>query len=153
MTSPRIDVIGDQVNELDAKIENLKTGPSTIETLERNKVELANGVPTFHSIMNNFLSTKDDLRRFLNEWQQELEAKNSEVKRFTKENEGLKRQVESQHVNIRYYEKMSRECHAIKLDIQAAKASRNEWEEKAWDVEISTTKELKELEAAIDHYN
>jgi kinetochore protein NDC80 len=138
---------------LESKFEDLKTGPSAIETLERNKAELANDVSKFHSIVNNFSSKKEDLERCLGERKQELEAKNSEFERLTKENESLKQQIESQHVNIWDYEKMSRECHAIELDIQAAQASRNEWEEKAWDVEVSASKKLKELEAAIDRYN
>lgn len=152
-TAQRTAAVEALINELEAKLEDLKTGPSAIETLERNKAELANDVSKFHSIVNNFSSKKDDLERCLGERKQELEAKNSEVKRLAKENEALKQQVESQHVNIRDYEKMNRECNAIELDIQAAQASRNEWEEKAWDVEVSASKKLKELEAAIDRYN
>lgn len=142
-----------QVKELEARIEDLKTGPSAIETLEMNKSVLANDRPKFHNIVNNFSSKKEALERGLAERKQEFEAKSSEIERLSKENEVLKQQVESQHVNMRDYEKMSRECHAIELDIQAAETARNEWEEKAWDIEVSASKKLKELEGAVDRYN
>eukprot|EP01018_Ginkgo_biloba_P012754 Gb_08872 [translate_table: standard] len=141
------------VRDMEAKVEGFKTGPSAVDSLEKNKSVLANDVLKFHSIVNNFSAKKESLEKCLVERKQELEAKTVEIEKLTKENEVLKQQVESQHVNIRDYEKMSRECQSIEHDIHAAEASRNQWEEKAWELEVSASKKLKELEGAIDRYN
>eukprot|EP01018_Ginkgo_biloba_P037804 Gb_27703 [translate_table: standard] len=141
------------VLELEAKVEGLRTGPSVIESLEKDKSLLANDVVKFHSIINNFSAKKESLDKGLVERKEELEAKNIEIEKLSEENELLRQQVESQHVTMRDYEKMNRECQSIEQDIQAAEALRNQWDEKAWELEVVASKKLKELEGAIDWYN
>ena len=56
-------------------------------------------------------------------------------------------------MNIKDYEKMSREFHTFEFDIQAPQYYRNEWEERDWEVKVSMSKKLKNIEAIVDHYN
>ena len=56
-------------------------------------------------------------------------------------------------MNIKDYKKMGREFHAFKFNIQSAQDYRNEWEERDWEVKVSVSKKLKNIEATIDHYN
>ena len=68
--------------------------------------------------VNNFLSKKYELERCLGGKKQELEAKNIDVERLDNMNEVVMQHLESRHVNIKDYDNMSIECHALKLDIQ-----------------------------------
>ena len=56
-------------------------------------------------------------------------------------------------MNIKDYEKMSRDFHVFEFEIQVAQDSRNKWEERDWEVKVSVSKKLKNLEATVDHYN
>ncbi|KAH9317020.1 hypothetical protein KI387_018789, partial [Taxus chinensis] len=141
------------VNDLEAKIKGLQSGTSLIDELNQKKAVTAEDVNKFHFIINNLSSKKDALEKSLVERKQEMETKNVEIEKLTKEIEELKQQVESQGINIRDYEKMNREYQSIEADIRIVEDSRNQWEKKAWELESSASKKLKELEGAIDRYN
>ncbi|GLJ56049.1 hypothetical protein SUGI_1203390 [Cryptomeria japonica] len=141
------------VRELEVKIKGLKTGTLLIEELNQKKALIAEDVNKFHLIIDNLSSKKDTLEKRLAEQRQELEDNIVQIEQSRKENEELKQQVGSQDVNIRDYQKMKREYQIIEADIRIAEESRNHWEEKAWELEVSASKKLKELEWAIDRYN
>ncbi|GLJ50474.1 hypothetical protein SUGI_1075520 [Cryptomeria japonica] len=141
------------VKELEAKVQSLKTGPSVVEALENDKSLLAKDVVKFHSIINNFSAKKEALEKSLVEKKQELDTKNMEIEKLSKENEVLKQQVDAQHVNVRDYEKMSRELHNIEEDIRTAESARSQWDEKAWELEVLASKKLKEIEGLVDRYH
>ncbi|KAH9295529.1 hypothetical protein KI387_039117 [Taxus chinensis] len=141
------------VRELEAKVQGFKSGPPVLEALENDKSLLAKDVVKFHSIINNFSAKKEAMEKVLVEKKQELETKNLEIEKLSKENEVLKQQVDAQKINVRDYEKMSRELHSIEEDIRAAEAARHRQDEKAWELEVSASKKLKEIEGLVDTYH
>lgn len=104
-------------------------------------------------MVENFESKVAAKEKALEEREKELSAKVEENRRICEENEELKRQIDSQAVNVRDVERMKRELQAVERDIADAETERNAWEEKMWDLEATAGQNIKELEGLITESN
>ncbi|GLT41941.1 hypothetical protein SLA2020_159670 [Shorea laevis] len=133
--------------ELEAKAESLRTGPTDKEALENKKSELEEDVNKFHQIIAEFTRFIGEKERVLDEKEKELSAKEEERRRICEENEELKKRVELQTFNARDVERMKRELQSLERDIGEAEAARNSWEDKSWDLDSTNGQKFKELQA------
>ncbi|XP_057977647.1 kinetochore protein NDC80 homolog isoform X2 [Malania oleifera] len=134
------------IAELESKVDGLKSGPSAIEVMEKERVVLEEDVKKFHAVIDQFSSKIAALDKVFQEKERELGAKEEERKRICGENEELKKRVEEQTVNTRDAERMKRELQAVERDIGDADGARNTWEEKSWDHDTTLGHKFKELE-------
>lgn len=137
----------DEVKELEAKVEALRSDPSQREVLEKQQIVLEEDVKKFHTMIAGFSDMMQEIKKALEEKEKELEVKVQENKKICEENEELKMRVESQMFNPRDVERMRRELQAVERDIGDAEVSRNAWEEKTWDLDATAGHKFKELEA------
>lgn len=103
--------------------------------------------------MENFESKVAAKEQALEDREKELRAKVEENRRICEENEELRRQIDSQAVNVRDADRMKRELQAVERDIADAEVERNAWEEKMWDLEATAGQKIKELEGLITESN
>ncbi|XP_022149315.1 kinetochore protein NDC80 homolog [Momordica charantia] len=136
-----------QVEELEANAEALRTEPSQREVLEKQQSVLEEDVKKFHTMITGYSEKVQEMKKILEEKEKELEVKAQEKKRICEENEELKMRVESQMFNPRDVERMRRELQAVERDIGDGEVSRNAWEEKTWDLDATLGHKFKELEA------
>ncbi|KDP43624.1 hypothetical protein JCGZ_16911 [Jatropha curcas] len=134
-------------NELSTKAEELRTGPTEREKLEKQRSVLEEDVNKFNVMIADFNQRMKAMENLVEEKRKELEAKVEEKKRIDEENEELKKRVDDQSFNARDAERMKRELQAVENGIGEAEASRNSWEEKIWDLDAAIGHELKELES------
>uniref|UniRef100_A0A2P2IXT5 Kinetochore protein NDC80 n=1 Tax=Rhizophora mucronata TaxID=61149 RepID=A0A2P2IXT5_RHIMU len=134
-------------SELKAKAEELRSGPTEREKLEKERSVLEEDVKKFHAMIAEFNQRTEMMEKVLGDKRKELEVKVEEKKRIDMENEELKKRVEEQTVNARDAERMKRELLAVERDIGEAEAARNAWEEKTWDLDTAMGQKFKELEA------
>lgn len=132
--------------ELGAMAENLRTGPTDRESMEKKKSELEEDVIKFHQIIEQYTSRMEDVEGILENKEKELRAKEEERMRICEENEELKKRVEVQTFNSRDVERMKRELQAVERDIGQAEASRNSWEDKSWDIASTIRHEFEKLQ-------
>ncbi|KAA8536519.1 hypothetical protein F0562_028997 [Nyssa sinensis] len=140
-------LLEDNVKELEAKLEGLKSGPSPRELLEKEKSVLEEDIKKFHAMIEQLNGHIMTVEKVLEEKEKELEAKFGENKRICEENEELKKRVGLQGINSRDAERMKRELQAVERDIGDAEVARNAWEEKSWDLDTTMGHKFKELEA------
>lgn len=133
-------------SELKARVDALKTGPSQRELLERDKSVLEGDEKKFKTIIEEYERRNVKLKNALEEKEKELTTKEEETRRICKENEELKKTVESQSFNTRDVERMKKEMQAVEREIADAEVERNSSEEKCWDLDTTLGHKLKELE-------
>ncbi|OAY44880.1 hypothetical protein MANES_07G012900v8 [Manihot esculenta] len=142
-----VKVLESNFNELSAKAEAMRKGPTEIERLEKERSVLEEDVKKFHAMISEFNQRIEGMEKLLEEKRKELDAKVEERKRIIEENEDLKKRVDEQSFNLRDAERMKRELQAVERDIGEAEAARNSWEEKMWDLDAAIGHKFKELEA------
>ncbi|XVF68097.1 hypothetical protein PTKIN_Ptkin10aG0175900 [Pterospermum kingtungense] len=135
------------VGELEAKAEELRTGPTEREVLEKEKNVLEEDVKKFHAMITEFTGRIVAMEKVVEEKEKELKAKEEERGRICEENEELKMRVELQTFNARDVERMRREMQAVERDIAEAEVARNSWEDKTWDIDSTINQKFKELHA------
>ncbi|CAK9318086.1 unnamed protein product [Citrullus colocynthis] len=140
-------VMEEEVKELEAKAEALRSDPSQREVLEKQQSLLEEDVKKFHTMIAGYSEKMQEMKKILEEKEKELEVKVQERNKICEENEELKKRVESQLFNPRDVERMRRELQAVERDISEAEVSRNTWEEKSWDLDATLGNKFKELEA------
>lgn len=140
-------VMEEEVKELEAKAEALRSDPSQREVLEKQQSLLEEDVKKFHTMIAGYSEKMQEMKKILEEKEKELEVKVQERNKICEENEELKKRVESQLFNPRDVERMRRELQAVERDISEAEVSRNAWEEKSWDLDATLGNKFKELEA------
>ncbi|KAL3515596.1 hypothetical protein ACH5RR_022498 [Cinchona calisaya] len=136
----------ENVSESEKKLELLKTEPSQREVLEKEKSMLEEDVKKFHAMIDQLDGHMVTVAKVLEEKEKLLDTKVSETKRIKEENEELKRRIEEQGINALDAERMKKELMAVEQDISKTEVSRNEWEEKAWDLNSEIGNKLQELE-------
>lgn len=132
--------------ELDAKMEGLRSGLSPREMLEQEKAMLEADVAKFRTVIDQAEGNNAALDKVLEEKAKELAAKEEGRARISAENEELKKKVEEQKVNLWDAERMKRESQAVESNIEAAERERNEWEEKTWNLDSPIRHKVKEME-------
>lgn len=137
----------EEVKELEAKAEALRSDPSQREVLEKQQIVLEEDVKKFHTMIAGYSEKMQEMKKILEVKEKELEVKVEENKKICAENEELKMRVESQTFNPRDVERMRRELQAVERDIGDAEVSRNGWEEKTWDLDATVGHKFKELES------
>ncbi|CAN0880148.1 Kinetochore protein NDC80 homolog [Linum grandiflorum] len=145
--SESVKVLEATVDELAARAEALKLGPTEKDKLVKERAVLEEDVAKFHDMIEEFNQRTDARMKVLEEKSNALETKVVEKNRIDVENEELKKQVESQSFNARDADRMKRELQAVERDIGEAENARNVCEEKVWDLESTIAHKLKELEA------
>ncbi|KAJ9687327.1 hypothetical protein PVL29_015993 [Vitis rotundifolia] len=136
-----------EVAEREGRLEELRSGPSAKEVVEKERGVLEEDVKKFHAIIAEFSGRIASVEKILEEKEKELGVKVEENYRICEENEELKKRVELQTFNARDAERMKRELQAIERDITEAEVARNGWEEKSWDLDTTIGHKFKELEA------
>ncbi|WKA00167.1 hypothetical protein VitviT2T_018552 [Vitis vinifera] len=136
-----------EVAEREGRLEELRSGPSAKEVVEKERGVLEEDVKKFHAIIAEFSGRIASVEKILDEKEKELGVKVEENNRICEENEELKKRVELQTFNARDAERMKRELQAVERDITEAEVARNGWEEKSWDVDTTIGHKFKELEA------
>ncbi|XP_058096929.1 kinetochore protein NDC80 homolog [Magnolia sinica] len=142
-----------EAEELELKLQAIRSAPSARELLEKEKADLLKDSEKFHAVIESYESKVVALEKGLEERQKELDVKVEENQRVCTENEGLRKQIDSQAVNVRDVERMKRELQAVEQDIADAEAGRNGWEEKMWELEATVGKKMKELEGLASECN
>ncbi|KAL6328665.1 hypothetical protein AAG906_003350 [Vitis piasezkii] len=123
-----------EVTEREGRLEELRSGPSAKEVMEKERGMLEEDVKKFHAIIAEFSGRISSVEKILEEKEKELGVKVEENNRICEENEELKKRVELQTFNARDAERMKRELQAVERDITEAEVARNGWEEKSWDL-------------------
>ncbi|WKA00185.1 hypothetical protein VitviT2T_018569 [Vitis vinifera] len=136
-----------EVAEREGRLEELRSGPSAKEVVEKVRGVLEEDVKKFHAIIAEFSGRIASVEKILEEKEKELGVKVEENNRICEENEELKKRVELQTFNARDAERMKRELQAVERDITEAEVARNGWEEKSWDLDTTIGHKFKELEA------
>ncbi|XP_065872665.1 kinetochore protein NDC80 homolog [Euphorbia lathyris] len=134
-------------NELGAKAEALKAGPTQREKLEYQRSLLEEDLRKFHAIIAHHNQGIEAVEKVLEEKRKQLETKVEEKKRIDQENDDLKKRVDEQSFNARDADRMKRELQAVERDIEEAETARNAWEEKTWNLDADIGIKFKELEA------
>ncbi|CAL2236257.1 unnamed protein product [Prunus armeniaca] len=132
--------------ELEGKMEEMRSGPSKREALEKERGVLEQDVNKFNEMIGSLAKSVAKLEAVLEAKEKELEAKVADTRRICEENEELKKRVELQTFNARDVDRMKRELQAVERDIGEAELARNAWEEKAWDLDTMLSHKFKELE-------
>lgn len=132
--------------ELEVKMEGLRSGLSPMEKLEQEKAILEADLKKFHTVIDQTTGNIAGLDKVLEEKAKELKAKEEGRARICVENEELKKKAEEQKLNLWDAERMKRELQAVESNIEAAESERNEWEEKTWDLDSPIRHKLKEME-------
>ncbi|KAK4793990.1 hypothetical protein SAY86_011984 [Trapa natans] len=133
-------------SELKARAGVLKTGPSQIELLERDKSMVEGDKKKFEAMIEEYERRNGNLKKAMEEKEKELTTKEDETKRICQENEELKKTVESQVFSTRDVERMKKETQAVEREIAEAEVERNSFEDKCWDLDATLGHKLKELE-------
>ncbi|KAK4491236.1 hypothetical protein RD792_001969 [Penstemon davidsonii] len=141
------------VNELEGKLEGLKSGPSRKDVLEQNKADLEQDMAKLHVLIERLDGNLEDMKRKLEEKERALEEKVEHKKKICEENDELKRRIEEQVINLRDAERMKRELQAVERDIEESEAARNAREEKVWEIDSEIGHKFKELEQFVMDYN
>ena len=136
-----------EVAERKGRLEELRSGPSAKEAVEKERGVLEGDVKKFHAIIAEISGRIASVEKILEEKEKELEVKVEENSKICEENEELKKRVELQTFNARDAERMKRELQAVERDIMEAEVARNGWEEKSWDLDTMIGHKFKELEA------
>lgn len=132
--------------DLEGKLEEMRSGPSKREALEKERGVLEQDVNKFNEMIGSLAKSVAKLEAVLEAKEKELEAKVADTRRICEENEELKKRVELQTFNARDVDRMKRELQAVERDIGEAELARNAWEEKAWDLDTMLSHKFKELE-------
>lgn len=132
--------------ELEGKVEEMRSGPSKREALEKERGVLEQDVNKFNEMIGSLAKSVAKLEAVLEAKEKELEAKVADTRRICEENEELRKRVELQTFNARDVDRMKRELQAVERDIGEAELARNAWEEKAWDLDTMLSHKFKELE-------
>ncbi|XP_016539146.2 kinetochore protein NDC80 homolog isoform X2 [Capsicum annuum] len=141
-----MNVLEGNVKAQEAKLEAMKTGPSKSEVLENEKCALEEDVKKFRAIIEQLERRMIAMEKLLEEKEKGLETKVAENDTICAENTELRKRVEEQGINARDAERMKREIQALERDIGDNENQRNEWEEKAWDLDSTARNEYKKLE-------
>ncbi|RWR89950.1 kinetochore protein ndc80 [Cinnamomum micranthum f. kanehirae] len=152
-TESAVNSLRQEALDLESRLLAARSTPSSRELLEKEKAELVEDARKFNAVVENFESKVAAKEKALEEREKELSAKVEENRRICEENEELKRQIDSQAVNVRDVERMKRELQAVERDIADAETERNAWEEKMWDLEATAGQNIKELEGLITESN
>lgn len=139
--------IAQQITELDAKLQALKSEPSPLAVLETKKSMLISDVGKFNALIQNLISHKASLEKKVEQHKHQLELKKAELASIATENQALAQLVAVQTVNVEDFEKMTRELRSVEEDLQLASTSRKEKEKEIWDLEVLASKKLKKLES------
>ncbi|GAV67378.1 Ndc80_HEC domain-containing protein [Cephalotus follicularis] len=142
-----VGVLEGSFRDLEVRAERLRTGPTEKEGLEKERRMLEEDVGKFQAMISEFNGRIAAMDKVIEEKEREKAAKEEEMRLIREENEELRKKVDSQTVNSRDAERMKRELVAVERDINKAETERNEWEEKAWDLDSSIGQKFKELEA------
>ncbi|GKC84823.1 kinetochore protein NDC80 [Tanacetum coccineum] len=137
----------ENVKELEAKLEAMRSGPSLREVKEEEKSLLEKDVNKFNDLIEQLRDHEARVEKQMEEKEKQLRVKVEERSMISAENEELKRKVEEQGFNMRDAERMKRELQAVERDIGEAEIERNKWEEKSWDLNAVMGTKWKELEA------
>lgn len=132
--------------DLEGKLEEMRSGPSKREALEKERGVLEQDVNKFNEMIGSLAKSVAKLEAVLEAKEKELEAKVADTRRICEENEELRKRVELQTFNARDVDRMKRELQAVERDIGEAELARNAWEEKAWDLDTMLSHKFKELE-------
>ncbi|KAJ0247001.1 Kinetochore protein NDC80 [Hirschfeldia incana] len=120
--------------ELEAKVDQLRKGPSRKEVLEKAKADLEKDVNKFRTMVVERTERNRGMERLVEEKEKEVVVKEEERGRILEENKELKKSVEVQSFNVRDVERMKRELQAVERDVEEAEGVRDGWEQKAWEV-------------------
>ncbi|KAL4192988.1 hypothetical protein AMTRI_Chr06g174650 [Amborella trichopoda] len=115
------------------------------EQLEREKASFRGDVNKFETYVESYLEKIAALEKGIEERREKLREVEGESRRVREENEGLRRDVESQAMSVRDVEQMRRELQAVERDIAEAELARGSWEDKVWDMEKEIEKVVKEM--------
>lgn len=148
-----VKVLEQEALRLESKLQAFRSEPSARELLEKEKADLLKDSDKFHAVIESYESKVVAVQKVLEERQKELEAKVEEKRKVCLENEELKKQIDSQAVNVRDVERMRRELQVVEQDVADAEAGRSGWEEKMWNLEATVGKEIKELEGLTNECN
>lgn len=135
-----------ECEELEAKLEGLRSGLSPREMLEQEKAILEADITKFRTVIDQAVGNIATFDKVLEEKAKELAAKEEGRRRICAENEELKKKVAEQKVNLLDAERMKRELHAVESNIEAAGSARNEWEKKTWNLDSPISNKLQEME-------
>ncbi|EXB97290.1 hypothetical protein L484_024151 [Morus notabilis] len=136
-----------QAVEIGSRIKAMQSEPSKKKPLEKEKGILEEDVVKFNEMIEKLREKIAELERDLERREKALEEKVAEKDRVCKENEELRKRVETQTVKSRDVERMRRELQAVERDIGDAEMARNLWEEQSWDLDATLGQKLKEIEA------
>lgn len=148
-----VDALAKEAEELEVKVNELRSRPSRKEELERERAVLVEDGRKFESVVENFKEQVAAMEGKLRDFEKELDAKGRENRRIYEENEELRRRIKGQAVNARDVERMRRELQAVEREIAEAENGRNAMDEKAWEIEAEIGKKWKEFEAMAEQCN
>ncbi|CAH1445169.1 unnamed protein product [Lactuca virosa] len=137
----------EDVKDLEAKLEAIKSGPSLRESKEEEQGMLEKDMKKFNELIQQLQTHVVAMEKLMEEKEKELGIKTEERIRMREENEEMKKKVEEQGMNMREAERLKRELQSVERDIREAEIERNKWEEKYWDLDAAMGTKLKELEA------
>ena len=142
-----------EVQELEAEVNKLTSGPSRLEALGAEKEALTADVHKFEAVVTTWKTKVDEKEEALVDLAKELEAKVLDVRRIAAENEDLLKKVDTQAVNVRDVERMRREMQVIECDIANAENAKAALEDKGWELDAKLVTKLEELEGLAERCN
>ena len=142
-----------EVQELEAEVNKLTSGPSRLEALEAEKEAFTADVHKFEAVMKTWQTKIDEREEEVVDLEKELESKVLDACRIAAENEELLKKVETQAVNVRDVERMHREMQAIERDIANAENAKAALEDKGWELDAKLVTKLEELEGLAERCN
>ncbi|CAN6286757.1 unnamed protein product [Urochloa humidicola] len=142
-----------EVQELEAEVNKLTSGPSRREALEAEKEAFTADVHKFEAVVKAWKSKVDEREEALVDLEKELEAKMLDAQRTAAENQDLVRKVDAQAVSMRDVERMHREMQVIEHDIANAENGKTSLEDKCWELDSKLVTKLEELEGLAEQCN
>nr|XP_034596781.1 kinetochore protein NDC80 homolog [Setaria viridis] len=141
------------VQELEAEVNKLTSGPLRREALEAQKEALTADVHKFEAVVKTWKTKIDERDEALVDLEKELEAKVLDAQCTAAENQELLKKVDAQALNVRDMERMHREMLAIERDIANAENGKAALEDKAWELDAKLVTKLEELEGLAEQCN
>ncbi|OEL37678.1 hypothetical protein BAE44_0001303 [Dichanthelium oligosanthes] len=142
-----------EVQELEAEVNKLTSGPSRQEALEAEKETLTADVNKFEAVVKTWRTKIDEREEALVDLEKELEAKVLDARRTAAENQELLKKVDAQAVNVRGVERMRREMQSIERDIANAENGKAALEDQGWELDAKLVTKLEELEGLAEQCN
>ncbi|KAL3677724.1 hypothetical protein R1sor_020680 [Riccia sorocarpa] len=142
-----------ELETLKAELEQAGSKISPLADAESKKKDYQDDIVKFQNIILGFAAHKQTLEKKVNEKKQEFATKEEEILKVLKGNEELKETVASQQDYAASVERMLKEKEINNLNLESVLSRREELEKLAWNLEVQSSKMLRDLETQVGQFN